>query len=45
MFIAMPALLRSGVGFWTSLAAACLLTIILYAVAMWLLPKFGVTLK
>ena len=45
MFIAMPALLRSGVGFWTSLAAACLLTIILYGVAMWLLPKFGVTLK
>src|SRR5262245_12790547 len=30
MFLAMPAMLRAGLGFWPSLAAACALTIILY---------------
>ena len=44
MFLAMPALLRHGVGFWPALGAACLLTIALYLLAVWLLPRFGVAL-
>lgn len=44
MFLVMPALLRSGVGFWASLTAACLLTIGLYALTMWLLPKLGISI-
>jgi hypothetical protein len=44
MFLAMPALLRHGVGFWPALGAACLLTIALYLLAVWLLPRFGIAL-
>ncbi len=44
MFLAFPAMLRSGVGFWPSLAASCVLTMALYALAMWLLPRFGISL-
>lgn len=44
MFLVMPALLRGGVGFWTSLSTSCLLTIGLYALTMWLLPKLGISI-
>jgi hypothetical protein len=44
MFLAFPAMLRAGVGFWPALVLACLLTMALYALTMWLLPKFGVVL-
>ena len=44
MFLELPVMLRSGVAFWLALAVACALTVALYALAMWLLPKFGVTL-
>ena len=44
MFLAFPAMLRAGVGFWPALVLACLLTMALYALTMWLLPKFGVAL-
>jgi hypothetical protein len=44
MFLVMPALLRYGVGFWPALGVACLLTIALYLLAVWLLPRFGVAL-
>jgi hypothetical protein len=30
MFLVIPALLRNGVGFWTALAAGCVLTVLLY---------------
>ena len=44
MFLVMPALLRHGVGFWTTLAACCALTFVLYLVTVWLLGKFGIAL-
>ena len=43
MFLAMPAMLRYGVGFWPALGLSCLLTIGLYASMVWLLTKFGVS--
>jgi hypothetical protein len=43
MFLALPALLRAGVGFWIALFAGVALTIALYLVTVWLLPKFGIT--
>lgn len=42
MFLVLPALLRSGVGFWSALGASCVLTIVLYLLAVWLLPRFGI---
>jgi hypothetical protein len=44
MFLVMPALLRSGFEFWVALAASCAMTIVLYLLALWLLPKLGVTI-
>ena len=42
MFLVLPALLRNGVGFWTALAVSCVLTMGLYFLAAWLLPKLGI---
>jgi hypothetical protein len=44
MFLLFPALLRSNVAFWPALGLACLLTVCLYALMVWLLPRFGITL-
>jgi hypothetical protein len=44
MFLALPAMLRAGVGFWTSIGLSCLLTIVLYVLVAWVLAKFGVGL-
>lgn len=44
MFLAFPAMLRGGVGFWTALVLSCLLTMGLYALTLWLLPRFGIRL-
>ena len=44
MFLAIPAMLRAGVGFWTSLVAGCLLTIALYGLRVWLGPRVGIRL-
>jgi hypothetical protein len=44
MFLVLPALLRAGAGFWPALAASCVLTIGLYLLTIWLLPKFGISL-
>jgi F0F1-type ATP synthase assembly protein I len=44
MFLVMPALLRSGMGFWIALAISCAMTIALYLVTVWLLPKVGINL-
>jgi hypothetical protein len=44
MFLVMPAMLRSGVGFWPSLAASCALTVVLYFITAWTLAKFGINL-
>jgi len=42
LFLVLPALLRSGMGFWISLAICCAMTIALYLVTVWLLPKIGI---
>jgi hypothetical protein len=44
MFLVIPALLRSGLGFWPSLGLGCALTIGLYAVMVALAPRFGIAL-
>jgi hypothetical protein len=44
MFVLLPALLRSGVGFWTGLIAGCALTVALYLLLIWFGPRFGLRL-
>jgi hypothetical protein len=44
MFLIIPALLRSGVGFVATMAIACVMTIILYAAMNWLAPRVGIVL-
>jgi hypothetical protein len=44
MFLALPAMLRAGVDFWTSIGLSCLLTIVLYGCVAWALAKFGISL-
>ena len=44
MFLVLPALLRSGAGFWTALGLSCLLTMSLYAAMVWTLGRFGISL-
>ena len=42
MFLAIPALLRSGWSFWAALAAGCALTVVLYALMVALGPRVGI---
>jgi hypothetical protein len=44
LFLVLPALRRHGVAFWVAIAASCLLTVALYLLTVWLLPKFGISL-
>lgn len=44
MFLLFPALLRNGIGFWVALGAACGLTVALYLLTIWLLPKLGISI-
>lgn len=44
MFFTIPLMLRAGWGFWTALAAGCLLTVLLYLAMIWIAPRFGVKL-
>ena len=44
MFLLVPLLLRQGYSFWLSLAAGCVLTMILYSTMVWIGPKFGLRL-
>lgn len=44
MFLVFPALLRWNVAFWLALGLSCLLTMALYVLMIWLLPRFGITL-
>ena len=44
MFLVMPVLLRNGLGFWTTLAVGCALTIALYLLMTWIGPRFGLRL-
>ncbi len=42
MFLALPWMLRQGMGFWPALGLACLLTVALYLLTLWLLPRLGI---
>lgn len=42
MFLALPAMLRHGVGFWAALVLSCVLTMALYSTTVWLLPRVGI---
>jgi F0F1-type ATP synthase assembly protein I len=42
LFLVLPALLRSGMEFWSALAISCAMTIALYLFTVWLLPKIGI---
>ncbi len=44
MFVLVPVLLRSGWGFWLSLAVGCALTILLYLALVWIAPRLGIRL-
>jgi hypothetical protein len=44
MFLVLPAMLRAGIGFWPSLMAGCVLTVILYFLTAWALARFGINL-
>lgn len=44
MFLAFPYMLRHGLSFWPSLAASCLLTIMLYGLTILIAGRFGVRL-
>jgi hypothetical protein len=44
LFIALPLLLRSGVGFWASLAICVAGTLALYALMFWAAPRLGLKL-
>ena len=44
MFLVLPALLRSGYGFWVALGLSCALTLALYAIMFGLAPRLGVKL-
>ena len=44
LFIALPLLLRSGLGFWVSMAIVVVATLALYALWFWAAPKIGIRL-
>jgi len=44
MFLLLPELLKRGIGFWPALAAACLLTVALYSLMVWIGPRLGLRL-
>jgi hypothetical protein len=44
MFALLPMFLRSGLGFWGSLAAALAITLVLYATMFWAAPRLGLRL-
>ena len=44
MFFIIPAMLRSGVGFWATMTASVVATLALYAFMFWAGPKVGLKL-
>jgi hypothetical protein len=44
MFLIIPALLRSGIGFWVTMTLAVAATLALYALMFWVAPKAGLKL-
>lgn len=44
LFVLMPAMLRSGAGFWVAMAVGVAVTLALYGLMFWAAPKFGLRL-
>lgn len=44
MFLVFPAALRFGINFWIALGLSCVLTVLLYGLMLWALPKLGISL-
>jgi len=44
LFVALPLLLRNGVGFWASMAIVVTMTLALYALMFWAAPRLGLKL-
>lgn len=44
MFLLIPALLRSGMPFWSALVSGCGLTVMLYLMMVWVGPRLGIHL-
>lgn len=44
LFLVLPMLIRSGFGFWVSMAVAVVGTLALYALWYWAAPRLGITL-
>jgi hypothetical protein len=44
LFLVLPALIRSGVGFWAAIAASVAGTLALYALFFWAAPRLGIKL-
>ncbi len=44
MFLILPAMLRAGLGFWSSMSINCALTVVLYFITAWSLSRFGINL-
>ena len=44
LFVALPLLIRSGVGFWASMAIVVIGTLLLYALMFWAAPRLGLKL-
>src|SRR5437868_14085547 len=44
MFAVLPALIRSGAGFWASMAVSIAGTLALYALTFWAAPRLGIKL-
>jgi hypothetical protein len=44
LFVALPMLIRSGLGFWASFAIAIAGTLALYALMFWAAPRLGIKL-
>ena len=44
LFIALPILIRSGLGFWVSMAIVVAGTLALYALMFWAAPRLGIKL-
>ena len=43
LFLILPALLRSGMGFYMALAVSCAVTVVLYGGMVWTLRRFGIS--
>ena len=44
LFVALPLLLRAGIGFWTAVAIGVAGTLVLYALMFWAAPRLGLKL-